>query len=227
MKKFFANKGNNASINVTIPEGFCYKEGTVDSGFIIENSTGDQYVLVPAGYTTEGMYVRDFWISRFEISKGDENVPRSVMGANPWVNINFYDARTVAESVGGSLISSEEYSRICMWLVQTQASDFESVYVNGKNNGNYSSTRKLTKTGSNSDWQHNHIYDFFGNGYIWTTEKSELYHHHHIIRSGHSCNDKNATCYPPANRTWAKPEEYSDITTFRIVLHCDTEVEEE
>lgn len=216
MKK---NKSNR--IDVTIPEGFYYKEGTIDNGYVIEDSDENQYVLIPSGYNTEGIFVKAFWISRFEISKGNENVPRSVSGKMPWTNINFYKACEVADSIDGGLISGEEYNRICMWLVQTNAAKFESVYIDGRSNGNYFNKKQLTVTGSNPKWQHNHIFDFFGNGYIWTMERSELYHRNRIIRGGQSLNPNTRHCYPASNRAWKEPEKSSSFITFRIKLPYD------
>ena len=198
------NKGNE----LIIPEGFKIKDGNVDNGLVIENSNGDQYVRIPSGYNSDGVFVRGFWISRYEISKGNDNEPRSISGEYPWVNIDFIDATRIAQSIDGELISGEEYSRICMWLVQSGAATFQQVYVNGIKMENQGiKAFKLRKTGTNLDYMHNHICDFFGNGYLWTTERSELYHHRRVIRGGYNLYNKAQEYYPPTNRGWAKETE--------------------
>ena len=112
---------NNNRIKVKIPEGFYFKEGEIDEGLVIENEHGDSFVRIPPGYTSDGVYVRGFWISAYYISKGEDGQAHSISGDYPWTEISFYEAKEVAEKFGGELLTSEEYNRICMWLVQTHA----------------------------------------------------------------------------------------------------------
>lgn len=39
----------------------------------------------------------DQYISRYEISKGKYGAPKSISGRKPWVSLNYYDARKVAQ----------------------------------------------------------------------------------------------------------------------------------
>ena len=97
---------------VDIPEGFNWVEGEVNNGCVIENKKGDQFIRIPLGYTAEGLFVRGFWVSRFEVSKGENEIPRSIAGEYPWTYINYPDAVKAAESIGAGVISKNEYNRI-------------------------------------------------------------------------------------------------------------------
>ena len=67
-------------------------------------------------------------------------------------------------------------------------------------------------------WMLNRVDNFFGNCSIWTTERSELYDHHRIIRGGHGSYLNTGDKYPASFRAWADPERgYPDIT-LRIVM---------
>ncbi len=225
-KKMFATY-SDARFDVAIPAGFSYEEGTIDTGYVIKDMDGNEYVRIPPGYNTEGMYVRGFWLSRYEVSEGKDKTPQSKANETPWVDVNYYNALAAAENIGAYLISKEEYGRICMWLVETGAATFEQVYENGKGLGNYSRSSILAKTGSNPNWVCNNIYDFFGNGYIWTTEKSELYDRYRVIRGGHGMEFGSERCYPPSNRCWEEPNIRRSNITFRIVIHDNSEETEE
>lgn len=214
-------------LGIHIPAGFFYVTGTPNNGCVIENSSGDQYVLVPEGSTTEGHHVGNCWVSRFEISKGDDGMPRSVAGKIPWNSVSYTEAVEAAERVGGHLLSKDEYSRICTWLVREEAADFHEMYFDGRANGNYARDCVLTKTGSNPSWQHNHIYDFFGNGYTWTTERFDSNQTERVIRGGHYIGHSDEVSYPPTNFGGMNPKDRSKNVTFRIVLRADEVSEEE
>ena len=214
-------------IEVDIPFGFYFKEGEVDKGLVIEDKDGNQYVRIPSGYTADGVYVRGFWVSGYEISIDEEGNACSVAGCYPVIKINYYDAMQLAKSRNGELLTREEYNRICMWLVQTKAATFENVFVTGNGMGNYSKPFTMAKTGSNPAWMCNHIDNFFGNCYIWTTERSEINRHFRIIRGGAGTILGTGNNYPASCRTWAKPESKSNNVTIRIALHDAIEDDEE
>ena len=197
-------------IEVDIPVNFSFKEGKIDTGYVIENTVIGQYVRIPSGYIPDGKYVRGFWISRYEISKGKDGLPLSIANAVPWTRIPWYDAEKVAQSVNGYLPGGDEYNRICMWLVETGAASFKDVFVAKSSKANHSNPFVMAKTGSNPEWMVNHLDNFFGNCFIWTSEKSELNSFHYIIRGGNE--------YPPACRFWAKPNTKSEDIGMRIVI---------
>ena len=219
MKERFVEYCDGDRIEVDVLEGYHFKEGTVNDGYVIEDDLGNQLLRIPSGYTADGLYIRGFWVSRYKISVDDEGNPHSIAGKYPCVGINFFDAMKKAKKMNGDLIAKEEYNRICMWLVQTGAATFEEVFIKGNNDiGNYSNPFVLEKTGSNPKWMRNRLDCFWGGAYIWTTEKSELYDHHRIIRGGHNLYFTTGEKHPPVFRTWADPEKDSPNITFRTVV---------
>ena len=218
---------NNNRIKVKIPEGFYFKEGEIDEGLVIENEHGDSFVRIPPGYTSDGVYVRGFWISAYYISKGEDGQAHSISGDYPWTEISFYEAKEVAEKFGGELLTSEEYNRICMWLVQTHAVSFEQMFIDGSGMGSYCNPFKLEKNGANPNWAANNIDCFWGNVYTWTTQRSELYEHYRKIRGGTCPIHGTEICQPPSASAWAVPEKGSSTISFRIVLHDIFEEDED
>lgn len=219
MKERFVEYCDGNRIEVDVLEKYHFKEGTVNDGYVIEDDFGNQLLRIPSGYTSDGLYVRGFWVSRFEISLDIKGNPRSIAGEYPCVNIKLSDAVKKAKKMNGYVISGEEYNRIGMWLVQTGAATFEEVFVRGNNDiGNYSNPFVLEKTGSNSKWMRNRLDCFWGSAYIWTTEKSELYDHYRIIRGGPNVYFNTGEKHPPIFRTWADPEKESPNIAFRIVV---------
>ena len=113
---------------VPIPKGFKYKEGTKDTGLVIEDEKGNEFVWVPA---TESTYVKDtsigddtlpngitdetsdvkkyggFYIGRYEagIPEGDTStsnktgIPVSKQGVTVWTNISYTNSKASAESM--------------------------------------------------------------------------------------------------------------------------------
>ena len=201
---------------VDIPEGFKWIQGSVDEGCIIENNAGDQFIRIPLGYTAEGLFVRGFWVSRYEISKGKNETPKSVAGEYPWTYINYFDAVKVAENYGAHVISKNEYNRIPIWLLSGKKVSFEDMFVDGRDLGNFSDPFEVSKTGSNPGWIINQLADFWGNCYTWTSEKSELYEHHMIIRGGHAMYERLRDT--PLCRKRIIPETKRDDITFRMVI---------
>lgn len=219
MKNYFVEYCGRDRIEVEIPKTFHFLEGTVNDGYVIEDIKGNQFLRIPAGYTSDGVYERGFWISRFDISTPNGK-PQSIAGEFPVVNIDYHTALKIAIEINGSLISKEQYNRVCMWLVETGGATFEEVFIQGNNTvGNYSKPFVLEKTGSNPLWMKNRLADFWGGTFIWTTEKSELYEHHQVIRGGYN----DALCekdfQPPSNRGWADPNKSTKRISMRVVLN--------
>lgn len=214
-------------IEVTIPEGFNFKEGDVESGLVIENGNGDTFVRIPAGYTADGIYIGGFWVSAYYISKGSNGQARSIPEDYPWTEISFYEAEKVVKNFGGDLLSQEEYNRICMWLVQTHATSFEKVFIDGVGMGNYSNSFEVQRNGTNPEWIVNNIDCFWGNVYTWTTQRSELYEHYRKIRGGTRPIFGTDICPPPSSSAWAEPEKGSPVISFRLVLHDAVKTEED
>ena len=113
---------------VPIPKGFKYEKGTKDTGLVIQDEKGNEFVWVPA---TESTYVKDtsidddtlpngitdetsdvkkyggFYIGRYEagIPEGDTStsnktgIPVSKKGATVWTNIDYTNSKASAESM--------------------------------------------------------------------------------------------------------------------------------
>lgn len=217
MKDYLVEYCGKNRIEVEIPQNFCFKEGNVDNGYVIEDAEQNQFVRIPAGFTASGLYVRGFWVSRFDISMSDGKVPRSIQGEYPLVNMNYFQAMDIATMMNASLLSEEHYNRICMWLVQTRGATFDEVFLCGNSTiGNYSKPFVLEKTGSNPSWMRNRLDSFWGGTFIWTSEHSELYEHYRVIRGGYN----DALCEndfsPPINRGWADPDKSNSRVALKV-----------
>ena len=113
---------------VPIPKGFKYEKGTKDTGLVIQDEKGNEFVWVPA---TESTYVKDtsidddtlpngitdetsdvkkyggFYIGRYEagIPEGDTStsnktgIPLSKQGVTVWTNISYTNSKASAESM--------------------------------------------------------------------------------------------------------------------------------
>ena len=113
---------------VPIPKGFKYEKGTKDTGLVIQDEKGNEFVWVPA---TESTYVKDtsigddtlpngitdetsdvkkyggFYIGRYEagIPEGDTStsnktgIPVSKQGVTVWTNISYTNSKASAESM--------------------------------------------------------------------------------------------------------------------------------
>ena len=60
---------------VPIPKGFTYKEGTKDTGLVIQDSNGNEFVWVPA---TENAYVKDTSFRGGSKPTGDDTLPNGI-----------------------------------------------------------------------------------------------------------------------------------------------------
>ena len=72
-------KDTIASVNdgVPIPKGFKYKEGTKDTGLVIQDEKGNEFVWVPA---TESTYIKDTSFPSYKNFKptGDDTLPKGI-----------------------------------------------------------------------------------------------------------------------------------------------------
>ena len=203
---------------VDLPDGYHFVEGSSEDGVVVEDSKGNQFVRVPSGYTAGGEYVRGFWFSRFEISVDSDGEPYSIADRYPTVCLNFYEAEELAEKMGGALISGYEYNRICMWMVQSGSATFDEVFVEGKEiRDDPANPYVLSKGGYDPSRMKNHIDNFFGGNWIWTTERSELYDYYRIIRGGYGKAFYTQKCYPPVRRAWLDPEASGKVS-IRVVI---------
>lgn len=182
-----------------IPEGFTQVEDTtVETGFVIEDSKGNQFVWVPVesgslirntnendkyeeiDSTATGLYnsvakYYGFYIARYEASKAEINglsIAKSVKNEIPWSNMNYEEAYSAC--VNASI--AYNYSGVKTALMNSYAWDTTldwlnksvSNYSSNTSYGNYSGT--ILKTGTTEMDQVNSICDMAGNLREWTTE---------------------------------------------------------
>lgn len=187
-----------SSMNPYVPEGFSVIGGYPDSGYVIEDEYGNQYVWVPV---SNGKLVRTrmldteyeetseaatalvnsvakyygFYIARFEASQYEIDgkvVAASMAGKTPWTNITCQDAiKTSVESAGA--FGYEGYNTA---LISSYAWDTTLEWINTRvedyssktNYGNYTET--ILPTGYTAEDNINNICDLAGNVREWTTE---------------------------------------------------------
>lgn len=184
--------------NPYIPEGFEHVEGTeVDTGFVIEDKDGNQYVWVPVesgspireapsdsyledDYTASGLTnsvakYYGFYIAKYEASKGSVagmNVAKSVSGEIPWASMDY----EVAYDSARNTAVAYNYIGVKTALMNSYAWDTtlnwlnQSVtnYSSSRTYGNYSN--QILETGATETDIVNGIADMSGNLREWTTE---------------------------------------------------------
>lgn len=188
-----------SATNPYIPEGFTQIEGTeVDSGFVIEDKYGNQYVWVPVASgkltrkellnpkyeessTTASALVNSvakyygFYIGRFEASQYELNgnqVAASMEGKIPWTNITYTDAENYANGSAKAFEYEDSYTALInSYSWDTVLEWIEKDVTNFSSNtnyGNYSGT--IYPTGYTEKDRINSICDLAGNIREWTTE---------------------------------------------------------
>ena len=167
-----------------IPEGFSHIEGEVETGYVIEDKFGNQFVWVPvpSGKLTRNTLANTkyedtistlgnsvaqnygFYIARYEASIYDRNGVRMVASMKdkmPWTNITYSDAAQMASNMATSF----EYEDCETALVNSGAWDTalewidqtEENYSTDVSSGNYSG--ELRNTGeTESDIKNNICY---------------------------------------------------------------------
>ena len=190
----------HSSANPYIPEGFVEAEdtGTVEEGYVIEDSYGNQYTWVPvetgkltrntvldADYeeksNTASALVNSvskyygFYIGRYESSKNEINgeiISASMPGKDPWTNVTYTEAISAAENAD----KVYGYKDCHTALINSYAWDTTLKWIDSQypdfskntNYGNYSMT--ILPTGYTESDNLKHICDIAGNVREWTTE---------------------------------------------------------
>lgn len=166
-----------------------------------------------------------FYISRYNISKSSEGKPQSVKGVMPWVNINFYEAKTVVstiednEAVKSHLTFGAEYDSVLEWFIKTEVKTFAEIAEDSTEWGNHWNTEnspgKVVETGSREKWCANNIYDFAGNVDEWTQERNKS--SCRTVRGGNF--SANGLFYPVAYRVYSVHNVSCINTGFRATLY--------
>lgn len=181
-----------------IPNGFEYKEGTVDTGYVITDIYGNEFVWVPVESgkltrknnskseyketdTTATALVNSvakyygFYIARYEASKakfGDVLVATSFPQDTPWCNISFKEAKEYSENFCNVFEYEDIRSSLCNSFAWDTTLNWlnhsEKSYSTSLDYGNYTDEIKLT--GETEKDKINNIFDMAGNIKEWTTE---------------------------------------------------------
>ena len=75
VKKEWKNTIASVEDGVPIPKGFTYKEGTKDTGLVIQDEKGNEFVWVPA---TESTYARDTSFPGFKLTGEEDTLPNGI-----------------------------------------------------------------------------------------------------------------------------------------------------
>ena len=165
-----------------------------------------------------------FYISRYNISKGEKRGPHSVKGAMPWTKIKYHEAKVVAagfmrnESATSHLPYGAEYDSVLRWLVDSGAKTYDEIYHDSSKWGNYwekeAPIDRVLETGSHEEWSANNLHDLAGNVDEWTQEQcGEMFH---AIRGGYCkvMGEYFPVCYVRYNYSSSS---YND-TGFRVAV---------
>lgn len=198
-----------------MPEGFEYFDGAIESNdYRIADEEGNVFTWVTERTLKDGEYVKGFFVSTYEISKGANGAPKSIEGAKPWVNINKIEAIEQAKKLGGRLLDGPEWDSICERCSEV-VGDYK-VYKDSTEIGNYcniaSSTLSLEKTGKHVICG---ISNLAGNCWTWTNEtaNNEMMA---VLRGGSYYDEGN--CNPMTSRGNFDPYDRDSNIGFRIVL---------
>lgn len=195
-----------------MPKGFEYLDGAIKSkDYRIADEEGNVFTWVPGRTLKDGTPVKGFFVSTYEISRGNDGTPKSVDGEKPWVEISQVEARIQAEKLGGRLLDNPEWDAICEECAETIGES--KVYEDSTDIGNYcnsaSSPHSLEKTGKHVICG---ISNLAGNCWTWTDEHVGV---EGVIRGGSCYNLGNQ--WPMAGRS-SYCYYSSDNIGFRIVL---------
>lgn len=193
-----ANIRQISANNPYIPNGFTHVGGEVDTGYLIEDEHGNQYIWIPVedGKLTRNTMLHSdyeetnstasalvnsvaqnygFYIGRFEASEYElngEKVAATMAGKVPWTNITYLDAVEYSTKSATGF----EYEGCNTAMVNSYAWDTTLEWLNksvenyssNTNYGNYSGT--VYPTGATESDIINNICDMAGNVREWTTE---------------------------------------------------------
>ena len=189
-----------SSTNPYMPDGFKYIGGEVDSGYVIGDDYGNQYVWVPVpnGKLTRNTELNinydesneaaaalvnsvakyyGFYIARFEASEYELNggkVAASMSGKVPWTNIDCKDATdySVASGVEFGYSDDVHTSLINSYAWDTTVAWIEEEYPGYSTSTEYGNYEgTIYPTGVTESDRLKGICDLSGNVREWTTEK--------------------------------------------------------
>ena len=191
------------------PEGFEYYTGDLDTGYVVKDKKGNEFTYMPA---------TDEYISRYEISKGDDGItPMSVPGKPAWTNITHSEAQKVAQSFAPNCNSDlikdyNDWKKICDFIASKIGKSL--VYDNSTAIGAYYNNGGEVNTGENPTFMIYNIDCLAGNHWCYTNEVNEYLNI--VICVGSYGNDGGYE--PMVSRFDVHPNIRNDLVGFRIVL---------
>ena len=162
--------------------------------------------------------------------------PTVQQGATVWTNISYTNASANAKTfintvdIKSGLVTGSQWDTVCAWIQSEKDSENNSIHdvTNSVSWGNHSNTtgnaqydtegvKKISGTkqvaGYSEYWKAKNIYDFAGNTWEWTTEKSSYL----INRGGYY--SYNGSTYPASFRGTRNTWDMDVFISFRIVLY--------
>ena len=168
-----------------------------------------------------------YYISRCHISQDANGKPQSRKGFLPWVEIKYQEAFEISKfiqqaDVSSHLILGEEFDCMLNFCKGDMVRYHNLITEDCIDLGNMDWTASrfdenlIKMTGSNEEWKSRNIYDWIGNVYSWTQEKSHFLGNYapcYYVR-GASFKER----HPPGNRVQCGPNEARDDIGFRVCL---------
>ena len=202
-----------------IPEGYEYYTGNLGTGFVVRDKKGNEFTYMPK--------TGDF-ISRYEISKGDDGVtPMSVPGRPAWADITQDEAievaRSFAPNCNSDLIEDYEYwKKMCEFISNKIGKSL--VYDDSTLIGAYSNNGGEVYTGENPAFMVYNIDCLAGNHCCMTKKKFQNDGVIDVCGGSYSDYSDNK---PMASHCHVSLYYGHDTVGFRIVLkrstvHCST-----
>lgn len=227
-----------------VPQGYVYKEGTIETGYVIQDTEGNEFVWVPIDgerieqvrkdYAGETLIAncnddlsqehidslskyRGFYIGRYEASSSGISKTEGI----PTSNITKAQAIETCENYNDTENRAESVSHLIYGVEYDMAIQFietaNAGYGTSTDKGNY--TSELKTTGASNDINLN-IYDIAGNLREWTMEEKTS-NGAGIIRGGSYNN-----AIPAGNRSNDNPQSSDKYIGYRVAMYVkdiDTE----
>lgn len=227
-----------------VPQGYVYKEGTIETGYVIQDTEGNEFVWVPIDgerieqvrkdYAGETLIAncnddlsqehmdslskyRGFYIGRYEASSSGISKAEGI----PTSNITKAQAIETCENYNDTENRAESVSHLIYGVEYDMAIQFietaNAGYGTSTDKGNY--TSELKTTGASNDINLN-IYDIAGNLREWTMEEKTS-NGAGIIRGGSYNN-----AIPAGNRSNDNPQSSDKYIGYRVAMYVkdiDTE----
>ena len=143
LKEEWKNTIAEVQDGVPIPKGFTYKEGTKDTGLVIQDEKGNEFVWVPA---TESTYVKDTSINSFTPAD-DDTLPKGITDETADVVKygGFYIGRYEAGIPKGETSTSD---KIGIPVSKKDATVWTNIsYTNSKSNAESMISNEYVQTG--------------------------------------------------------------------------------